>query len=492
MLFRKIPACSLLRYCWRALYDQKGRADDAEAVLVKAAQTNTDPVVLQQRLAQLYRKHEKNDKAEEVLRTVISNNPDELGYRVSLASFLAQTDQLDKAEKVLRDTIAEDPEDAQRYLLLTEFLSAKRSKQAAIDELKQAIQQNPELTDLEFALVKLYLANEQKDEARTVLNSIIQNQGVEPAGLKARVTLAQLIAAEDPESERVSALVEEVLKENPRDNDALLLRGKLAARKGDYVQAIGDFRSVLKDQPDSAEVLQLLAAAHLANEEPELARDTLMRGVENNPDDAELRLGLAQLMVREKDIDAALEQVDAVLKTDQYNEQALKAKYELLARKGDAAGMEEVTKLMQAGAPEKEDGYISEARLRFAQKDYDAALDILNKVLEKNPDSVPALLMQSDVLAAQKKFDEAIPVAEKLQQVLPDSGEGYYRKGRLLQQQGDTAAAIQQYEIALQKAPESVEVLTALVGAEVEQNGGDKAEKRLLAILAEDPAAPFG
>jgi len=76
-----------------------------------------------------------------------------------------------------------------------------------------------------------------------------------------------------------------------------------------------------------------------------------------------------------------------------------------LARKGDAAGMEDVTQLMQAGAPEKETGYISEARLRLAQKDYDAALDILNKLLEKNPDSVPALLVKSDALAA---FDKAL------------------------------------------------------------------------------------
>jgi tetratricopeptide (TPR) repeat protein len=108
-------------------------------------------------------------------------------------------------------------------------------------------------------------------------------------------------------------------------------------------------------------------------------------------------------------------------------------------------------------------------------------------VLEKNPESVPALLAKSEVLAAQKNFDDAISVAEKLQQLLPDSGEGYYRKGRLLQQQGDTASAIQQYEIALQKAPESAEVLTALVNTEVRQDGGDTAEKRLLAILEENP-----
>jgi tetratricopeptide (TPR) repeat protein len=142
---------------------------------------------------------------------------------------------------------------------------------------------------------------------------------------------------------------------------------------------------------------------------------------------------------------------------------------------------------MQAGAPEKETGYMSEARLRFAQKDYDAALDIANEMLEKNPHSVPVLLLKVDVLAAKKQFDEAMPVAEKLQQVLPDGGQGYYLKGKLLQQQGETADAIEQYELALQKTPGSVEVLTALIRLEASQNGGDRAEKRLLAMLEENP-----
>jgi tetratricopeptide (TPR) repeat protein len=470
-----------------SLYDQEGRMNDAEAVLLQAARGSDDPLVLQQRLVQLYRKHEKNEQAEEVLRTVISANPGELAYRVSLASLLAHGGKLDEAENALREAISEDPDDAQRYLLLGEFLATKRSRQAAIDELKDAVQRKPELVDLQFGLANLYLAEGKKNEARRVLNGVIEEHGLDPAGLRARVALAQLIAAEDPESKRVGTLVEDVLKENPLDNDALLLRGRLAARTGDYAQAIGDFRTVLKDQPNSPVALRLLAAAHLGNEEPELARDTLRQGIENNPGNVELHLALAQLMVRENDFDAALEQVDAVLEIDKYNEQALKAKYGLLARKGDAAGMEEVTRLMQAAAPEKEEGYISEARLRFAQKDYDAALKILDGVLERNPESVSAIVVKIDVLAAQGKLDEAVALAGKIQQLQPDGARAYYLKGGLLQRQGDTAAALEQYEIAAQKAPESAEVLSALVNLEIGQGRADRAEQRLLATLEKMP-----
>ncbi len=159
-----------------------------------------------------------------------------------------------------------------------------------------------------------------------------------------------------------------------------------------------------------------------------------------------MRVSLAQLLAQEGDIDRALEQLDAVLKVDEHNQPALRAKYELLARKGDAAGMDEVTRLMQEGAPESEEGYIREARLRFAEKKYDDAVRILDKVLAKNPDSVAALLAKSDVLAAQQRYDDAIVVADEIIRVQPDSAEGYFRKARLMQAQGNTEAALSEYE----------------------------------------------
>ena len=71
--------------------------------------------------------------------------------------------------------------------------------------------------------------------------------------------------------DEAKTLIEEVLAENPKDAQALQLKGRLAMQDKDYTEAIAAFRSVLKDQPDSAEVLTFLAAAHQANGETELA-----------------------------------------------------------------------------------------------------------------------------------------------------------------------------------------------------------------------------
>jgi tetratricopeptide (TPR) repeat protein len=473
-----------------SIYDQKGRTADAEAVLVKAAAANPEPVVLQQRLAAHYAGNKQVDQAEAVLRQIVQENPDELGHRVSLASFLSRAGKIDKAVEVLGDAIAADPDDAQRYLLLTQLLASRKSPDAAMEKLQTFIAQKPEMTELRMALVKLYLTTKQKDKARQTLEQIIDRQKLEPAGLKARVALAQLLAAENMDDERVPDLLKQVLDENPRDNDALLLKGRIAAYRKDYVDAVNDFRSVLKDQPNNAEVLQFLALAHLGNNDRELALDVLRRGVESNPDSSPLRLSLAQLLAQNGDTDAALAQLDAILKVDGSNQQALDNKFGLLARKGDTAGMEAVAKLMQKSAPDSDAGFIQEARLRFSQKDYEAATGILDRVLAKHPLSVPALTAKSDVLAAQQKYPEAVAVVEQLQKAAPDSAQGFFRMGRLLAEQSDVPGAIEQYEIALQKAPTSAEVLTALVGLEVRQGKTDDALQRLQAILKENPDHP--
>jgi len=472
------------------LYENAERTGDAERVLLTGIEATKNRTPLRLQISQFYVRQKQYDKAEQVLRAVIGDNPDNLSYRLSLASLLSQTDELDKAELVLREAVQAAPQDAQRYVLLTEFLASRRSRDVAIKELQGFIQRNPDMTELRFALAKLRLDNKQSDEAVKVLEQIIAREAVSPAGLRARVTLAEVLASQDAEAPRIGVLLDEVLKENPHDNMALLMKGKLDAQRGNYIEAIGNFRAVLKDQPESAEVLQLLAAAHLANGERELARDTMATAIASSPGNNDLRLAMVQLLLQDEKPDQALEQIDKILQRDKYHEKALAVKYELLARKGDAAGMEEVAKLMQAGAPEKDEGYVHEARLRAAQKDYAAALEILDSLLARSPDSMPGLLAKTDVLVAQKQYDQAIGVTDRIIEVQPDSAEGYYRKARLLQEKGQIDAAIKYYDTAIEKDPRSKQVLVELTNLGLSSGRIDEVKTRLQRLLESDPVHP--
>ena len=172
--------------------------------------------------------------------------------------------------------------------------------------------QKPELTALQFSLAQLYLQAENSEQAEAILQTIIKEKRLEPDGLKARTGLAMLKnQQEDVDAART--LLDEVLAENPQDGQALMLKGRIELQQKQYTEAVATFRSVLKGQPDSAEALTLLAAAHQGNGETELALENLSRAVEVKPENIEARLRLAQFLAASGDIDGSLEQVNAAL-----------------------------------------------------------------------------------------------------------------------------------------------------------------------------------
>ncbi len=469
------------------IYTRTDKHAEAEKVLLNTLSNAKDPAVVQSRLVRIYISSGDYDRAEGLLRELVKSHTDELHYRVSLATFLAQLERVDEAEKVLRDAVAADPSDAKRYFLLSDFLSNKQGNEVAIRELEAAIQSHPELDDLKFGLITLYQKNDQIDKASEILEEVIAQQGIKPLGLKAHVILAQLLVASGKgDLDRPKKLLSKVLEENSRDSLALLLRGRIAGKEKRWVDAINNFRAVLKDAPDSNEALKLLTLAHLENNEQILAIDTLKKALDLSPSNVDLRLLLVSILVSKDDYDQALTQVDRVLKINPENQQALSSKFNILALTGDADGMSTVAKLLQAAAPESEDGFVQEARLLYALKKYDESMDMVADIVEKNPSSVSGLMLQSDIFAERKEYESALRVIQKLKQLKPENPLGYLREAKLLIAQKDKKGAISVYKKALAIAPTSEVALSSLTMLQLVEGDVDEVINRLQAVLSEN------
>jgi len=109
---------------------------------------------------------------------------------------------------------------------------------------------------------------------------------------------AHAAAAEDFDKAR--QLTEQVLTANPKDNDALLLKGRMAMQSGDFDTAVGAFRSILKDQPESVPMMHLLAEALLRKGDTELAGDNLRRAVEIAPQNVDARIKYARFLIAKR------------------------------------------------------------------------------------------------------------------------------------------------------------------------------------------------
>src|SRR5262249_26335497 len=142
-------------------------------------------------------------------------------------------------------------------------------------------------------------------EAIAAYGEIIKREPESPGAITARNHLAAYYASHG-DVPRAEQLIEEVIKANPRDLDALVLRARIAIDKGSSAAAVVDLRTVLRDLPNSVPAYQMLARAHLANGEGALAEDALRKALEIEPANTATRIELAQMLIRTGRADASV------------------------------------------------------------------------------------------------------------------------------------------------------------------------------------------
>src|SRR5262249_47667614 len=162
----------------------------------------------------------------------------------------------------LRDAIGVAPDSIEAKMALVDLLAANQGVAKAEAEMKAFAAKDEDDGPLQLALARFYESHAKPDDAKGVYRQIIERQQTKPDGLTARNRLASLLI-QQARVDEARTLIDEVLKQNARDNDALILRGNLALARGDAPAAIADLRSVLRDQPNSVPVMRALARAHL-------------------------------------------------------------------------------------------------------------------------------------------------------------------------------------------------------------------------------------
>jgi predicted Zn-dependent protease len=170
----------------------------------------------------------------------------------------------------LRAAVAQVPDSADAKLVLANFVATYRSYDVAAAELRRLSAASPADYQLRLALAQFYTDHGKSAEAEAVYRQIIKDDDTGPNGLTARTRLANaLLASNQPNA--AAPLLGEVLKQNPRENDALIARANLALTQGKADAAITDLRAVQRDQPNSIPLQRTLARAYLQNDDPTLA-----------------------------------------------------------------------------------------------------------------------------------------------------------------------------------------------------------------------------
>lgn len=389
-----------------SLYRQDGRVEEAITLVRRTLEHAPKSVELRQVLVSLYMHANREGDAESTLRQLVALRPNELSHRYQLALFLVRADRIDDADQVLRDTIEQVPERADAKLAYVDFLGEYRTREVAESTLRGYIARSPKDYDLQLGLGALQQRLGATEDAVQTYLGVAKADGKGAKGAEAKTRVATIRLAEG-RYEEARGLVDQVLADYPRDNDALLVRGNLAIESKDPAAAIADLRAVLRDQPNAVGVLRTLARAHIANGEPALAEESLRAALNAAPADAGVRLELAQFLTQTERADQGIALLEDAVRAMPQDAAAREALLRAYVAKPDLEAAQRVAEDLKLLRPRDASSAYLAGLVAEAQGRRDAAAAEFEGALKLQPDAIEALSALSRVDVARGRSKQA-------------------------------------------------------------------------------------
>jgi len=316
-----------------SLYMRTGRHADARTLMQNAVTAQPNDQGMRAVFAQVLLEDGDVDGAIAQLDAIAKLDPKEPTHEARLADLLGSNGRIDAALARL-DAFVAAQNTAQAKLLKVEFLAKYRSHEQALAALREYVAAAPKDPELTLALAQSLDESGDRAEAEKAYRAIVAARPSDAAVSNARVGLAGLLARDKRVGEAENEL-SKILEMEPNNTRALVLRGRLALDAGHADSAIADFRTALRDDPNSAQVQGLLATAYRASDQPLLAKETLLAAVQIAPSDADLRKQLFALALETSEWDLALAQVNALAELGSSSAQALDMRYRVALGRAD-------------------------------------------------------------------------------------------------------------------------------------------------------------
>ena len=446
--------------------EEKGIAEAKTAVTIapKRADAHLNLAILELRAGH-------NPEAEASFLNSIAVDANYLPARLSLGQFYQKQQRWPEAETQLRAAIAAAPAaTAPRTALAALYLAEGRKDDAehALVEAKGALREDPEGYRM---LGDFYLSNGDTQKALVEFASLAK---AHPKDLRVKKTYIQLLILANRGAEAKS-WNDEILRANPKDTDAQILRAELLSHDGRQTEALAILQDATKNAPDNAVAhfqLGLIFAEMGSMQQAEGEWRTAARLV---PSFIEAQRALATVAQRRSDWDLLWQCGDQLIRAQANSPEGYVDLAAAQIGRGDSdSGEKSLQKALEV-APNDARAYTGLGNLRAAQKRPDDALQFFQQALDRDPASSEALqgLVNLDV---QRK-DPAKALADAQAQIAksPATSALYFVLGNLLVTAKDLPQAAAAFQHAFQLDSQNVDAALALANAYILQGSADQA-----------------
>jgi tetratricopeptide (TPR) repeat protein len=448
--------------------------------------------------------------AEELLDVALTEAPDELASSVLLAQArLAQKD-VKGAEAALLKACEAAPKSADAQRNLGEFYISLGRLPEAETKLRRALELAPDqeqaLVDfarLQFTLGRKAEAEQhfkrlsasrayrsiyavfllemgRRDEAIREFESAFASKP-DDRGLRTQLVSAYMTVNRPADAKKT---LDEALKKNGRDADALLQRAEIALREKNFDRAEADVTSVLKLVPTSGEVHYFLAKIYQASGREPIYRQELSRALELNSGLLAVRIELAQTLMA-KEPRAALNLLSEAPEEQRSSTPLLAQKNWALWKMGDLAQMRNG---IDAGLSRERslEFLVQDGLWKLRSNNPKGARTSLEEALRMNPADLRALDALRQSYMAEKNAPLALQKVKEYAAQQPKAAAVQDFLGTLLMASGETKEARTAFMTAKAADPSLLTASLSLVQIDASEGKIEDARKKLVEIVAAD------
>jgi tetratricopeptide (TPR) repeat protein len=438
----------------------------------------------------LYARQGKQDKAEEILKLKVDNNPKQANYLLQLATHYFGTRQRPQMDAVIaRLTNEKDFPDG--HMLAGDFLlfRARETENAKV-QYEAGMKANPkDKPAYQKRLVELYASSNRPDDANRTLAEILKDNPKDTDAVAMRASM-MLQSGNKEQLAQATTDLQGLVAKSP---DNHLLRFNLAralVTKGDMDQARLQLEAAIKIRPDYVPAYELLGRVYLAKGDPSKALKQAEDAIKLSPGSLQARLIRSSALLGLNERDKARQELDYILKSAPDNADA---KYQvgfLAWQDGDLKRAQAIFGDLYKNNPKDLRGLIGVVETLVSDKRLPEAITQMEGAVSRDSNRLDMKLALANLYVRANRFDDAIKIFQTLLQADPKSADLLFRLAETQRRKGDMPSAMDNFRKASAAAPGDTRPLVIL-GLLLQGNGRvDQAKPIYEQILKIEPDQP--
>jgi tetratricopeptide (TPR) repeat protein len=424
-------------------------------------------------------------QAEALLKKLVELYPGH-GFRMELVRLYVSEKRPDDAEKELRAIIASKPSDVQSGMALVRLLNVFKGPGAARQELEALIKagKGKGVFPYQLALAQFNIGQGDAKSGEQQLKALIGDAPTKDT-IPAQVALAQFYFRQKNLDE-ADKTASKILQQDSRNPDGLKLHAAILIQRGHADEAIEALRTALNDQPQSADLMMLLASAYEASGSIDLADRQFAEALRVSNLNPVVGLRYVAFLQRRGNVSRAEDVLTDLVSRWPQNKEVLTKLAEVKLGRQDWAGSQAIAeRIKNLGDSAQADEILGTALV--AQEKYNQGISSLQGAHAAAPTAPQPLASLVQAYMRAKRADKAVALLRQTLKSDPSNAQAYVMLGAVQEATNQPDQALNSFKMAIEKQPKSFLGYQALARFYVSQHKIDQGQDVLRAGLKEQP-----